>query len=292
MHRLLLLALLCAFSSCASRELEPAAWPGELRVLTFNLRYGTADDGEHRWGRRLDLAREVIEDHAPHVLAVQEALDFQVDWLRRVLPHHRVLGSHRGGGRKDEFCGLLLDTRTTRVLEHGQFWLSDEPTRPGSVGWDAACTRMCVWARLQHGDVEFLAYATHLDHRGRWARLESANMIRRHLDGQLARRRVPVVVCGDFNAGEDSECLVALRGADLTDSFRELHPHESPVGTFHGFRGGSDGPKIDACLVSDEWEVIAAEIDRRERDGLHPSDHNPVSCTLSLPARRGVSSGE
>ena len=275
--------LLCAFS-CATQERSEAKTEeqsGDLSVLTFNLRYGTADDGVNRWANRIELAHEVIRDHAPDVLAVQEALDFQADGLIERFPQFAKLGSHRGGGREDEFCGLLVDTREVEVIEQGEFWLSESPNEPGSLGWDAACTRMCVWALLERAGQRFAVYATHFDHRGARARLESAKRIAKDIASRFPR--TPVLVCGDFNASEDSNCLATLYATGLRDSFRLRHPEAAEVGTFHGFRGGVDGPKIDAILASSEWTVLEASIDRRRSDAVYPSDHNPVFARLSLP---------
>jgi endonuclease/exonuclease/phosphatase family metal-dependent hydrolase len=52
------------------------------------------------------------------------------------------------------------------------------------------------------------------------------------------------------------------------------------VGTFHGFRGGEEGDKIDAVLRGPGWEVVEAEIVRDHRDGRYPSDHYPVTAVL------------
>jgi endonuclease/exonuclease/phosphatase family metal-dependent hydrolase len=37
---------------------------------------------------------------------------------------------------------------------------------------------------------------------------------------------------------------------------------------------------IDAIMVSPEFDVLAASIDRTERDGRYPSDHFPVTARL------------
>ena len=63
-----------------------------------------------------------------------------------------------------------------------------------------------------------------------------------------------------------------------------LHADESAVGTFHGFQGGRAGGKIDAVLVSPEWQVKAAGIVRTHREKVFPSDHYPVTATIELPA--------
>ena len=249
-----------------------------LDCLTFNIRYANANDGEDRWARRKEFVRDTIRDSAPDVLAIQEALAHQIDWLLEALPHYEKVGSHRGGGREDEFCGLLVDRRKLRVIERGEFWLSETPNAPGSIGWDAACTRMCVWARvadeLGH---EILVLGTHLDHRGAKAREESA----KRLVERVSVSDLPVVLMGDLNAGEDSLCLELLRSSGLRSAYRAVRPDEREVGTFNGFRNRRDGPKIDYVLISKHFSVLESEIDRRMRDGRTPSDHFPVSARLA-----------
>src|SRR5687767_10019712 len=53
---------------------EPAAEASPpLRVMSFNIRYGTAKDGEDRWEKRKALLLKTIRAFDPDVLGVQEA---------------------------------------------------------------------------------------------------------------------------------------------------------------------------------------------------------------------------
>lgn len=42
--------------------------------MSFNLRFATAPDGEHRWECRQDLVHQAIRAFAPDVLGTQECL--------------------------------------------------------------------------------------------------------------------------------------------------------------------------------------------------------------------------
>ncbi|MCH7825725.1 MAG: hypothetical protein IH849_13065 [Acidobacteria bacterium] len=95
----------------------------------------------------------------------------------------------------------------------------------------------------------------------------------------------PVLVTGDFNAGETNPAFQQLLEAPevaLFDTFRSLHPAAREVGTFNGFEGTTRGEKIDAVLASEAWKILAAEIVRAARQGRYPSDHFPVTATLTL----------
>jgi endonuclease/exonuclease/phosphatase family metal-dependent hydrolase len=98
----------------------------------------------------------------------------------------------------------------------------------------------------------------------------------------------PVVVTGDFNAGERNSALGALVGqggaaSPFVDTYRVLHPGETVVGTFTDFViGNTAGEKIDYVLVQPGAEVISAEIVRTSRNGRYPSDHFPVSALVRL----------
>src|SRR5262245_21646532 len=62
-------------ASSTVRARDPAA----LGVMTFNIRFGTAPDGDDAWPNRRALALGVIRAFDPSLLALQEALRFQLD---------------------------------------------------------------------------------------------------------------------------------------------------------------------------------------------------------------------
>ena len=249
----------------------------ELKVMTFNIRYGTADDGEHGWPRRRALVAGLIDRESPDVLAIQEALHFQLEELAPVLDGYRKLGQHREGGTEGEFSGLYVRRGSVELLDWGEFWLSSTPGSVASIGWDAAITRMAVWADVRVGGSEspVRIYGTHFDHRGERARVESARLITEHAEG-----RRPSIVMGDLNVPEEAEAMQVFFDAGFRSTVPTLHP-DVALGTFNGFRDPDGGRRIDHILVTDELILRAAEI-LDDRNGLFPSDHYPVVAVLRV----------
>jgi len=263
----------------------------DLRVMSFNIRYGTADDGGNRWDLRRDLVVETIRRFGPDLLGTQECLDFQGEFLREHLPDHEFIGVGRDDGElAGEMCAVFFRRDRFERIDSGTFWLSETPDSPGSRGWDAALPRIATWVRLRdrHIDADIVFINTHFDHRGEAARLESARM--------LGRRAVeiadgaPIVITGDFNApavmgaAEPYQALLREPGADtlrFLDTYRAIYPQPAAhEGTFGDFTGASDGSRIDWILISRDLRTVAAAIDRHRRDGKWPSDHFPVTATI------------
>ncbi len=283
---LLLIAAACAACSAPGAELELLREaPPEIYAMSFNVRTAAADDGPDRWENRKELAAQVIRSQSPHVIAIQEALPAQMDWLLEQFPSYVAVGEHREGGRVGEFSGLLVDDSRLRIDRSGQMWISPEPKRVGDIAWDAALPRTITWARLADRltGATFQAYGTHFDHRGARSRAEGARMIVEHVAATAKPVGVPVLVLGDLNAGEDSEPLAILLGAGLRDTLRVVDPEADVVGTFHGFDGTRDGEKLDYVLCSDAFEVLDAAILTEAKDGRFPSDHFPVAALVVLP---------
>lgn len=263
-----------------------AADPAPLRVMSFNLRYGTAADGENDWDKRKDLLVETVRRFDPDLLGTQETLEFQADFLAAQLPGYARFGAGRDDGRAGEQMTIFFRSDRFEKLAAGHYWLSEAPDRPGVKGWDAACPRMVTWAKLRdrRNDRDFLWLNTHWDHRGRQARLESPKVMRRWLAEQ--RPRLPLVVTGDFNSQEDSPQYRTLLGEaggqpKLIDTYRKLHPERQPdEATFHAFSGKREGSRIDWILVSPEFAPAEAAIDRFHKDNRYPSDHFPVTAVL------------
>jgi len=254
----------------------------DLRLMTFNIRYGSADDGINVWPNRMEMVAEIIRREAPDVLAIQEALDFQLDDLSEVLAGYEKLGQHREGGLEGEFSGLYLNRARLRVLDWGELWLSPTPDSVGSRGWDAALPRMAVWAevRTPSSAGPIRVYGTHFDHRGETARLESARLLAEH-----ARGGSPSVVMGDLNAPEYSPPLRLLSEEGYRSAVLSLHP-DLQLGTFNGFHDATGGQRIDHILLGPGLEAVRAEILDQHRGDLWPSDHFPVVAEVArVPVR-------
>lgn len=263
----------------------------EVRVMSFNIRYGTANDGENHWDRRKELLIQTIQKFDPDLLGTQETLGFQRDYLAEQLSGYEVLGVGRNDGREDgEMAALYFRKERFQKLADGHFWLSETPETAGSKSWDSALPRMVTWVKLSDvrtpGAPSLVFFNTHFDHQGVTARSESARLLRRQVDAIGAG--CSVVVTGDFNAPEGSDPYRSLferlgeRPSRLVDTFRVAHPTADPnEGTFSGFRSdATNGPRIDWIGASRDWQVVAAAIDRTTSSGRTPSDHFPVTAQL------------
>ncbi len=253
-----------------------------IRAMTFNIRYGTAPDGDHVWPKRKALLFDVIREHNPQILGMQETLREQLDEILEAFPQYSSLGVGRDADGGGEYSPILFDRTRFDVLESQTFWLSETPTVRGSRGWGANFSRICTRARFvdRSNNRVFRIYNTHWDHQSQPSRLRSGELIAKRL-GEIEPTE-PLIVMGDFNIGPHDPAREHLTEAGLRDSFEDLKPKDARVGTYHGFTGEVNGDKIDAVLVSREWGVLDAEIVRTERSGLFPSDHFPVTATLEL----------
>ncbi len=262
----------------------------EFDVMSFNIRYGTAADGEDAWALRREMVVALIARENPALLGIQEALRFQLQEILDDLPGYRSVGVGRDDGYEaGEFSPILFDSHRLELLAADTFWFSDHPERPGSIGegWGNRIPRICTWARLRdrQSGLAFTLFNLHWDHEAQESRLNSARLLQERIDLRVGEGE-PVLVTGDFNAGEHNRAfrrLLRSKSTPLRDSFRERYPQAENVGTFNGFEGRRDGEKIDAVLVSPHWRVLAAAILHDNRNGRYPSDHFPVTAKLTLP---------
>src|SRR5215204_1975530 len=122
--------LLCNLFSFAELAAEP------LRVMTFNIRYGTAKDGENHWDKRKEFLVETIKAFSPDLLGTQETIGFQRDYLAQNLPDYGVVGVGRDDGQeKGEMMAVYFKQSRFDKQAEGHFWLSEMPETVGSKGW-------------------------------------------------------------------------------------------------------------------------------------------------------------
>lgn len=281
-------------STFAADQATGEAPSPDLRVMSFNVKQHNPDNPKieaspNHWELRKNIVFEVIEKHAPDILALQEPYRHQLDDLLLALPAYEEVGVGRDGGAMGEFCSVLYLTERFRAEESGTFWLSDTPEIKSKT-WGHFYHRICTWVRLTENDSgrSFYIFNTHLDHKSQSAREKSVRLIA----GRIRDRKdksSPYILTGDFNAGEDDPVITYLKGeheeaspAPVADSFRLLHPDVKEAGTGSEFTGRIDGLKRDYVFVMPGTQVVGAGIIRSHKDGRYPSDHYPVTATLRL----------
>jgi endonuclease/exonuclease/phosphatase family metal-dependent hydrolase len=249
-------------------------------ALTWNIRYDRPQDSLDRWDLRKEaLAKEVLQIR-PQVVALQEVLWNQAEYLDEQWPGYRRFGVGRDDGLKSgEYSPVYYDTTVFTLLNGRTVWLSETPDRPG-FGWDASCNRVASMVTLHDrttGDSLWVV-STHWDHEGRRARVESARLIHAQLAPILARGR-RVILMGDMNAKPHAAPVRYLR-KHFTDANRGA-PRR---GTFNHFKLRKHCFKrIDYIWLSPGTFVVTSfDVPQPRVNGRQMSDHFPVVVTLQV----------
>jgi len=275
----------------------------ELKLMSFNVRYESADDlGERSWHARIIGVVKMLRSQQPDIFGVQEAQHGQAADLWASMPDYEFYGKGRAdGGKAGEYAGIFYrkDRFELDPSEAGTFWLSATPEVPGSMTWGNEFTRVVTWLRLIDRTTGrgFYVYNTHWDHRNQPSREQAARLVAQRIDSRKMKQE-PVVLMGDFNSTETNPGLLYLTGKSamlagskqvwkngLMDTFQYIHASEPDRRTLHFWKGNRDGRlKVDHILVSKNARVLGAAIVSKDRPLV--SDHFPVTSRVVFPSKK------
>lgn len=268
---MLLAVILPLAASCSPKTLE---------VMSYNIRYGKANDGENSWDKRKEAVAEMVKDQKPAVFGVQEALDYQLEYLEENCPGYKYVGVGRDDGeQKGEHMAVFYDTGRLTLEKWGTYWLSETPDVP-SFGWDAACRRTATWALFTDrvNKKKFYFVNTHLDHKGVQARINGIALVVDRI-GEMNPENYPMILLGDLNVHPEDTCLLDLR-TKMLDAWETAK--EADFGaTYHGWGAKLEGTPIDFIFY--KGFPVCRNILRVRKEYLgreYVSDHFPVTAVF------------
>lgn len=260
----------------------------QLRVGTYNLRMDNAGDIGNLWVDRAPVVAELLRFHDFDVFGTQEGFKNQLDDINRALPEYERYGAGRDDGKeKGEHSAIFYKKSRFKLLNKGDFWLSQTPDKP-SLGWDATCcNRICSWVYLQDLETKKKLYFfnVHYDHQGVEARRESSKLILSKMK-EIAGNE-PVILTGDLNGNHTSEWYLTLANSNqMKDTYQlAAHPYVNNS-SFNGFKKPSEKKEIiDHVFVSNGFQVKKWGLLTDTYVGKYPSDHFPILVELTYPSK-------
>ena len=253
---------------------------GEIRIMSANVRCLNPQDlGKKSWFYRADLILKNIAAEAPTVIGFQEVTKWQYAYLCDTLSGYDSVITYRDDTAFSEGCPVFYNTSLYNLKDKGSFWLSETP-EVMSKGWDAACYRICSYVILEEKQTgkAFVVFNTHLDHVSDTARINGIGVV---LDKIAQFGGLPSVIIGDLNAAEDSETYRSVTQNFLDAKYQLENPQISA--TYQNWGTELDRPCIDYCMISKTgFTVNSYKVVQTTYDGVYPSDHFPLSVSLTL----------
>ena len=244
-----------------------------MKIISINL--CSWGDGENSIPQRMPRALWLIRKYSPDIFGVQEATPEWMECLKTNLTEYSSVGIGRDENGEGEASSIFYKNGTFELIKEDFFWLSETPEQI-SLGWDAACRRICTMALLKNKTTgsRFAFFNTHLDHIGPVAQKNGAALINSRI--QEYAGKCPVILTGDFNVSYDSEAYAEIK---LNDA--RVVAEEADAGrTWHNFGGETDeyfaGMPIDICFISDDVKVKSYTILRDKCDDKFITDHYPI----------------
>jgi endonuclease/exonuclease/phosphatase family metal-dependent hydrolase len=254
--------------------------------MTYNIRYDNPKDSSNNWEHRKEFLLSQLNYYSPDIIGTQEGLEHQVKWLDENLIDYNYVGVGRADVKekgKGEFSAVYYNTKKLKKIFSNTFWLSETPDKP-SRGWDASLNRICTYLLLEDKENgnKFWVFNTHFDHKGKFAREKSAELILSKIKS-INVENLPVILMGDFNL-TPNELPIKNISKRLNDS---RHSAISNVfgseGTFCSFDICKKvSRRIDYIFTSENILVQDYAVFSDVVNQKYPSDHFPVFVNIKI----------
>lgn len=239
----------------------------KFKVMTLNLRFGLADDGDNSWDNRKKVYPEFLSTVSPDLLCVQEANNFQAEFLDDLLVNHHHIGMRTPSPHYWQNNIIYYD-KTWCCLRKRHYFISNTPDRESKLE-GSKWPRQFTIGVLEKGDKRIVIANTHFDF-SEAVQKQSAELITGFLND--FQNDIPVIICGDFNASPESSAFTVFRKTGFHEVFEDNYSS-----TFHGFTGSDLGGHIDWILYKGPIQACSERVIKTQFSGIYPSDHFPVS---------------
>ncbi len=277
-------------------ELPPVETTDDMIIaMSYNIRTGTSDRGsDNAWDKRKIASPAMIKDVKPTVFGLQEALYFQIEYLKENCPDYDCYGvgreSNKANGAStpagDEVMAIFYDRNVVTLEDHGTFWLAEgAPTTP-TKGWKAKYKRTATWGIFTHKPTgkKFFYMNTHLDYvtkdgeNGANETKAKSIILLKNKIRELNPQGYPAVLTGDFNT-ESTDAIFNTLKQDMKDA-RTSAPRTDHGGTVNDW--GTKNSIIDHIFYSD-FKALEYKVVRERYEGVkYISDHYPIYTVLKF----------
>lgn len=266
-----------------------------FNVATYNLRNENTYDVGNMWNDRYPYVAKLIKYHDFDLFGTQEALPKQLEDLKAALPGYAYYGEGRDGNGQGEHAAIFYKTDKFKLLQSGDFWLSETPDVP-SKSWDApCCNRICSWVELQDQKTKkkFFVFNAHYDYEKDYARDQSSLLVLQKIK-EIAGNK-PVMFMGDLNgSAKESWCKVINESDILRDSYFDRYDAYATAPSFNAFGKIEHLDAIDTAIIGESQVIDHIYLSKHFKTnkwglltdtygiGKFPSDHFPVLINTTL----------
>lgn len=256
----------------------------EFKVMSYNIRLGSVDDGENHWEKRKNKVADLMNYYEADFIGSQEVQKFQMDYLLEKMTQYESIGNPRTTDENAEYSNIFYNKNKFSLLQQNTFWLSKTPETK-SKGWDAAYHRVATYGlfKFKKGNKFIWIINAHFDNIGSIARLESAKLIVKKINELKRIKNCEIVFMGDLNSKPDEEPVKYL-SSHLYES--RTHCSTKPYGsqdTWNNFNfKEKPNGQIDYIFIVNPTKLkILKHITIDDfYDFKYPSDHLPIMTTF------------
>jgi len=255
----------------------------ELKVISYNIRYNSPNDGINIWENRKSTISKFFIDENPDFAGLQEVTHSQLSYLSQSLVNYSFIGVGRDDGKtKGEYSPVFFNNKKYKVLFNDTFWLSTTPEKV-SVGWDASMERICTYGLFENilSKEKIWVFNTHFDHIGNDARKKSTDLILKMIKN-VNSNNIPLILTGDFNLEEDDSSIKKLQ-MQLIDVLINIEKSNDYYGTYNAFNNKLISQKrIDYIFIKNLKLKKARHVHLQTPFKGWASDHHPVLSILKI----------
>jgi len=253
--------------------------------MTFNLRCDFPLDFNNRWNSRKNMIYHIMRNYKCDVIGTQEVKDNMHKDLKDNVMEYNIIGKPRGKKVSSERNNILI-SKEHIIHDYKTFWLSENPNKIGSRKWYSLFPRICTTAIVEIDNAKVRICNSHLDNFIPKAKEYGLKKIMEVIDEEQKKEKLPIILMGDFNVTPDSKLINDFAKGKFSKqklvAVQEINKNLYNEATRHSFNRKQQGVHIDYIFVSEEIEVVNAEIIKYNINGKYPSDHYPLMADIKM----------